>query len=188
MVLRYLKFGRISGALPATARDGLALELAPATRVRWAAVGGRHVHDLTARERLSSRDWGSVERGWEGEGVVILGRSGRAHSIWHFWDGEEFAGWYVNLEAPWTPSAIGFDTEDHELDLWVEPDGSWRWKDEDHLQTAVEVGAYSPELAAEIRAEGERVLDEWPFPTGWEERRPAGRSPPTLPEGWDLTE
>ena len=93
----------------------------------------------------------------------------------------------MNLEAPWQPSAVGFDTEDHDLDLWVEPDGSWRWKDEDELEIAVEAGLYTPEQAAAFRAEGERVLEEWPFPTGWEESRPDGAGPkPALPEGWDV--
>jgi hypothetical protein len=37
---------------------------------------------------------------WQGDGVLILGRPGRAHSIWLFWDDRGFAGWYINLEEP----------------------------------------------------------------------------------------
>src|SRR5262249_17524727 len=37
------------------------------------------------------------------------------------------------------------------------------------------------------RAEGERALTEWPFPTGWEEWRPDPRwKLPQLPAGWDV--
>ena len=35
--------------------------------------------------------------------------------------------------------------------------------------------------------EANRVLDEWPFPTGWEDWQPdPAWSLPTLPEGWDV--
>jgi Protein of unknown function (DUF402) len=60
-----------------------------------------------------------MEGSWTGDGVLIVGRPGRAHAIWLFWESERFAGWYVNLEAPWRPSRLGFDTEDHTLDVWV---------------------------------------------------------------------
>ena len=34
-----------------------------------------------------------------------------------------------------------------------------------------------------------RLVDEWPFPTGWEDWRPdPGWEPPTLPAGWDTVE
>jgi hypothetical protein len=186
LVLRYFKYGGLCGALPLSVLDDWAFALAPGARVRWAAVGGRNVREVPARERFSSSDWGSVDMTWDGEGVVIVGRPGRAHSIWHFWEGADFAGWYVNLEAPWQPSAVGFDTEDHDLDLWIEPDGSWRWKDEDELEIAVEAGLYTLEQAAAFRGEGERVLEEWPFPTGWEKARPDASRSPKLPESWDV--
>jgi uncharacterized protein len=97
-----------------------------------------------------------------------------------------FADWYVNLEDPWRPWRLGFDTEDHTLDLWVDRDGAWRWKDEDELEIAVDVGFYTPEEAAAFRAEGEAVVAEWPFPTGWESWEPDEAWPlPTLPADWD---
>jgi predicted RNA-binding protein associated with RNAse of E/G family len=75
-----------------------------------------------------------------GDGVLIVGRPGRAHAIWLFRSEARFAGWYVNLEDPWRPWRLGFDTEDHTIDLWVDRDGAWRWKDEDELEIAVDVG------------------------------------------------
>ena len=34
-----------------------------------------------------------------------------------------------------------------------------------------------------------RIVEEWPFPTGWEDWRPdPGWEPPTLPAGWDTVE
>ena len=49
------------------------------------------------------------------------------------------------------------------------PDGTYRWKDEDELEQAAALGIVD---AAAVRAEGQRVLEEWPFPTGWEDWRP----------------
>jgi hypothetical protein len=60
----------------------------------------------------------------------------------------------------------------NELDIWVDVDGSWRWKDEDDLEAAVRHGAFSQEQAANFRTEGERVIAESPFPTGWESWQP----------------
>ena len=115
--------------------------------------------------------------------MLKLHRFGTHHSLWYFED-----GWYVNLEEPWRASSVGWDTRDLALDIVVERDGSWRWKDEDHLAAAVERGWITPEKASAVRAEGERVLAAWPFPTGWEDWRPDPRwEVPHLPAGWDET-
>jgi uncharacterized protein len=61
---------------------------------------------------------------------------------------------------------------DHQLDIWIYPDGRWEWKDEDDLAKSIEFGIFTAEEAAAVRAAGERVVAEWPFPTGWENWRP----------------
>jgi predicted RNA-binding protein associated with RNAse of E/G family len=86
----------------------------------------------------------------------------------------------------WRPCRFGFDTEDHALHIWIETDGSWQWKDEHELEVGVEVGFFSPEQAAAFRAEGERVIAEWPFPTGWEHWRADPSWPiPSVPAEWE---
>ena len=167
--------------------DGLALWLPAATMVKWPALAdGRILRDVPAAERFTG-PWTSIDRPWNGDGVLILGEHGRGHSVWLFWDAGRFVGWYVNLEAPWRPFAAGFDTEDYELDVWVASDGSWHWKDEEDLEAAVEAGYFTPAQAAAVRAEGERVIAEWPFPTGWEDWRPDPGWPlPSVPGDWDV--
>lgn len=187
VVLRYFNRGRPVGAMPTrmlSADTNIVLWLPPGAPTIRPGIRGRYVRDAPLRERYTSR-LDPVEQPWQGDGVLILGRPGRSHSIWLFWRGGNFAGWYVNLEAAWRPSQIGFDTEDHTLDLWVESDGTWQWKDEHELAVAVEVGFFTAEQAAEFRAEGERVIAEWPFPTGWEEWKPDESWPtPSVPESW----
>jgi uncharacterized protein DUF402 len=132
-------------------------------------------------------DWTLSERRWSGRGEIVrLSRVGRAHSILHFHhpDGS-FRGWYVNLEAPLRRTPLGWDFDDHVLDLWIELDGAWRWLDEDELEECVARGVLDSGEAAAARAEGERVIAEWPFPTGFEGWRPdpAWRLP-SLPAEW----
>ena len=184
LVLRYWKGGDPVGALPArvVSTDGPVAWVAPGTPVQWPGVGGRMIREASLEERFRG-PWHSVGLAWQGDGVLIVGRPGRAHSIWLF-RGE--SGWYVQLEQPWHPWRLGFDTEDHALDVLAQPDGSWYWKDEDELETAVQVGFFTPDQAAAIRGEGEAVVAEWPFPTGWEDWRPDPTWPlPALPDDWD---
>jgi hypothetical protein len=186
VVLRYLNRGRPVGALPTrlVSEDGPVLWLPGGTSVARPGIGGRRVREVPLEARYTL-PWEQLDGSWTGDGILIVGRPGRAHSIWLFWEGERFAGWYVNLEAPWRPSSLGFDTEDHTLDVWIESDGSWEWKDEHELAAAVECGFFDAKQAVSIRAEGERVLAEWPLPTGWEEWSPNPSWPvPSLPEGW----
>ncbi len=100
--------------------------------------------------------------GWEGHGVVMLQRPEESHAIWHFWDGAErrFAGWYVNLQRPFTRTAAGYDTQDLELDIWIPDGGQWQWKDRDKLDERVREGRSTPGEVEEILAEGDRIAAE----------------------------
>jgi hypothetical protein len=99
--------------------------------------------------------------------------------------------WYVNLEEPLRRTELGFDTLDHELDVIVELDGSWRWKDEDDLAEAIRRGVIPAQDEPRMRADGERavrrILDrEPPFDRDWTAWRPDPSWPiPVLPDGWD---
>lgn len=110
------------------------------------------------------------------------------------WNDAGLADWYINLASPWRRFGLGFDTEDHALDVLVADDrSSWRWKDEDELAWMVEQGAYTRDRADMIRRNGEAAI-----------ARLEGREPPfdddtwssvvidpawalpSLPEGWDI--
>jgi hypothetical protein len=99
--------------------------------------------------------------------------------------------WYVNLEEPLRRTELGFDTLDHELDVIIELDGSWRWKDEDDLAESIRRGVIPAEDEPRLRADGERavrrVLDrEPPFDRDWTAwSSDPSWAVPILPEGWD---
>jgi hypothetical protein len=166
VVWRSVAFGHVRFAMP-----HMLVELSEEQVVLWLPTGARGkifdgapLHEI---DDLVTYDWSLRDKVWTGSSVLKLHRFGTRHSIWHR---EE--GWYVNLEEEWRATPAGWDTRDLALDIVVARDGSWRWKDEDHLAAAVSRGWISSELAAEARAEGERVIEQWPFPTGWEDWRP----------------
>jgi hypothetical protein len=115
-----------------------------------------------------------------------------AHSIWLARDANTLAvaWWYVNLEEPWKRTSIGFDSRDRVLDLTLEPDGEWQWKDEDELEWAVANGRIDTTVAAGLRAEGERAKKRFarrdpPPDEPWTRWRPeASWGVPVLPQGW----
>jgi uncharacterized protein len=110
---------------------------------------------------------------WQRHHVLSLTRRAEAHSLWHLWDEEwSFVCWYVQLWKPVVEREGVIETMDHALDVLVEPDGTWSWKDEDDLAEAQALGVFTADEAAAIRADGERVIAAKPWPTGWEDWRP----------------
>jgi hypothetical protein len=55
---------------------------------------------------------------------------------------------------------------DHALDIVVEPDGAWHWRDEDDFAETQRLGVFTTEEAAAVRAEGERVVAARPWLPG----------------------
>jgi predicted RNA-binding protein associated with RNAse of E/G family len=120
------------------------------------------------------------------------------HSVWWLFapDGA-FAAWYVNLEEPgvaWDDGvAAGVDLTDHDLDIWVWPDRSWEWKDDDELEERLGFPEHywvsEPEA---VWAAGRAMIPlieagEYPFDGTWCDFRPdpAWTVPDRLPDGWD---
>jgi len=125
---------------------------------------------------------------WDRSHVLRFMRAGDAHTVEVFWDLEwNLLGWYVNLQAPLVIAGDRFDTTDWALDVVVDADGSWHWKDEDDFAQAIELGVFDEEGAAAVRAEGERVIAANPWPTGWEDwRPPVDWHPLPLPANWHV--
>jgi hypothetical protein len=149
-------------------------------------------------DQCSSVEWRLAPMTWTGMPVLHLFRPGHAHSVWWMFNPDlTLNRWYVNLEAPpayWTDGELaGVDTFDHALDIVVAPDRRWRWKDEEEFRERIGHPAYwTAEQAADIRAEGERVIAgveaaRFPFDGTWCDFRPDPAWPlPVLPAtGWD---
>jgi hypothetical protein len=105
--------------------------------------------------------------------------AGEPWSMWVFFAevSGEFAGWYVNLEAPHVRDDHAVYTSDHVLDLVVSPDRTVARKDEDELLLAVAQGVFDESMAATIEEHAiavEALVADWasPFCDGWETFRP----------------
>ena len=133
---------------------------------------------------------------WRDTGVLVLTPPDVPHSIWWFFDRDgAFLGWYVNLETPAKRWFGGLDIRDQALDIWVEPDRSWEWKDEDEFAERIGHPDYwTAEEAAQIRAEGEQLTalieaGAHPFDGSLIDFRPdSAWAPTTLTPHWDLPE
>ncbi len=134
-------------------------------------------------------------RGWAGHGCLMVQRPGDHHAVWHFWEGDDrhLACWYINLQTAFRRTAVGFDTQDLELDIVALPDGTWRFKDLDVLPDRVREGRYTEELVDWVIELGHELGSEldagrhW-WDNAWAEWRPD----PTwrdvaLPADWNTT-
>jgi hypothetical protein len=175
--------------------------------VLWVPHGGPMALTMTEDGRglrdMPFREWVThprrlVSRTWWGPNILMLAPPGAAHSVWWFWDARgRHVAWYINLEEPgvlWDDgAAAGLDNTDQDLDVWVWPDRSWQWKDEDEMAERLEHPEhYWVEDEAAVWAEGRRMIalaeaGEYPFDGTWVDFRPdpAWVMPDALPPGWD---
>ncbi|MEU0566724.1 DUF402 domain-containing protein [Nonomuraea sp. NPDC005983] len=140
----------------------------------WEAVlpDGGHLRDVLPEKRPAEGYPLRVGE-WRPPSNLVYQPAGAAHAVWWLFSTElDFEGWYVNLERR-RSRGDDIDVVDHELDIVVEPNGEWRWKDEESFAAKVGHPAYwTSEEASEIRAEGERVgrrieAGRFPFDGSW---------------------
>ena len=186
---RYIHRGRIRWAMP-----NLLIEETPEQVVSLIVPGvvskapKDFRHELYVEQLVNG--WELDDWVWHTRRILKMTRFDARHSFELHWDHASgaFMGWYVNLQEPLRRSPFGYDTFDQMLDIWIEPDGTWSWKDAHELPEAEAAGIFTPAEVAAIWAEGRRVIDRLDslIPTGWEAWQPdPAWSLPTLPEGWD---
>jgi RimJ/RimL family protein N-acetyltransferase len=174
VVVRELWKGRVWKARPA-----VVVQDEPGEVVLWLPAGTPT--KIPDGSGIPRDDWQLQDGTFRG-GALRITRPGALHSVLLFRPGE----WYVNLERPLRRSRVGFDYLDRELDLVARRDRTWELVDEDEFAEAQALGVLSSEEASVMRDEAERVVAEWPFPTGWEDWVPdPGWPVPSLPAGWD---
>ena len=183
VVVRDVWQGRIRSARPMTVvvddETLLALYLAVGTRVkRRASPADDPVHRLTVHERFAREEIELSDVVWEGLHALELTRPGEGRTHWALWDETwRFLGWRVSMQAPYTRTAVGFDSADHVLDLAVTPDLQWRWRDEEEFGQARAAGIFDRSFAHAILAEAQQAVDAiesraWPYDAGYETFRP----------------
>ncbi|HVM06885.1 MAG TPA: thiamine phosphate synthase [Acidimicrobiales bacterium] len=115
--------------------------------------------------------------------VLTLNPHATHHSFWAFWWPDwRFFGWYINLQSPYERTPVGIAIGrgcrgDYYLDLKVEPDLTWAWKDRDEFEAACNLGLLTKAERATALAEAERMIERverraWPFNEAWQDWRP----------------
>ncbi|MDE2860264.1 MAG: DUF402 domain-containing protein [Chloroflexota bacterium] len=172
----------------------LALYTHPSAPYRSAATRSRHA--MSVRDRIDH--WEQPvqtpleERVSGPYHVLTLTPPGSWHSVWLFWDLDwEVHRWFVNLQSPIRRTSKGIVVRDHILDIRVEPDLSWSWKDRDEFDELVRRGWFTDKEYTAVLAEAQamaRIVTEKgpPFSDDWELWRPDPSWPvPVMPDDWD---
>ncbi|WP_307831988.1 DUF402 domain-containing protein [Prauserella cavernicola] len=148
---------------------------------------GRDQREAPLEERFTTPRV-RVRDHWRGTSTLRLVCEGVWSSVWWFFDERgDFTGWYVNLEIPLGRDALGPKRIDGVLDVAVDPDRSWAWKDEDEAQAALRAGRLTEAELALLREEGLRYValaeaGEFPFDGTYTDFRPDPAWPrPELP-------
>ena len=141
-------------------------------------------------------DWNLREFPWETNRFLFLIWPKKFYSIYLIWNHEcdDLVCHYVNFQIPCQRSRVGFDTYDLELDIVINPDLTWRWKDVEDYQDGISTGCIRPDWVNGIEQARDEVFTllekrAYPFDGSWLDWKPStSHSPGRLPPGWDVVD
>jgi hypothetical protein len=132
------------------------------------------------------------EVAWETHRVLIFLEPEKYYSCFLFWEHVtgRFDSYYINFQLPFARSPCGFDTLDLDLDIVIDPDYHWYWKDVDEYQAGVEAGGIRSEWVQGIQQSQAEVFKrinqrKYPLDGSWLDWLPdPDWVAPRLPEDW----
>jgi protein associated with RNAse G/E len=138
-------------------------------------------------------NWTLQSFAWHTNRLLFLLEPGKYYSTILFWnnDSGDFLCYYVNFQLPFERRDCGIDTLDLDLDLIVDPDLGYEWKDLDDYEKAIDSGVMLSEWTEGIENSKYEILRrlvnrQYPFDGSWLDWMPDPTwSPPTLPGNWD---
>lgn len=145
------------------------------------------------RWNFKDKDWKLEKYTWRANRLLILLEPDKFYSTMYFWDhaSHEFLCYYINFQLPFERNNDGIDTLDLDLDLIINPDFSFEWKDLDDYQRSIDNDVIFPEWMLGIDLAKQDVFSRlekrsYPYDGSWLGWRPDTTwSPPKLPENWD---
>jgi len=114
------------------------------------------------RWSFKDKDWQLQNYQWRTNRLLFLLEPQKYYSTIYFWNGNsnEFLCYYINFQLPFQRSHCGIDTLDLDLDLVINPDFSYEWKDIEDYRMAIEKGIIFPEWTREIETAKNEILDK----------------------------
>ena len=138
-------------------------------------------------DRLKLREFS-----WQINRVLMFLEPEKYYSCSLFWDqaSNQFSCYYINFQLPYRRSHCGFDTLDLDLDIVIDPQYGWKWKDEDEYQEGIREGGIRYEWVKGIEQYKAEIFDRidrraYPLNGSWLQWQPDPNwIPPGLPAGW----
>jgi protein associated with RNAse G/E len=151
---------------------------------------------LSRWDEQDSREWKLDDWRWQHRHVLILMPPEAYYAVYWFWSTDfiEFEGWYVNFQLPFHKTEWSIDTLDLEIDLIIDPDGVWRWKDEPEYLTGVRRGSIPAVVASRVEDAREEILMLFSNGSPFFDRKWLSWQPepdweiPQLPPDWDIVD
>jgi len=142
---------------------------------------------------FKNNDWVLEKYKWHTNRLLLILEPEKYYSTILFWDhkSNEFLCYYINFQLPFRRSSLGIDTLDLDLDIIINPDFSFEWKDVDDYQKAIAHGLIFPDWVQEIDSAKPEIFErlekrQYPFDGSWLDWKPdPSWEPPKLPENWD---
>ena len=131
---------------------------------------------------------------WQTNRILMFLEPKKYYSCSIFWDhdSDQFNCYYVNYQLPYQRSHCGFDTLDLDLDIVIDPEYNWKWKDEGDYRVGIREGGIQDEWVKGIEKSREEVFDRinkhsYPLNGSWLRWQPISTwLPPKLPEKWQV--
>ena len=129
---------------------------------------------------------------WQTNRILIFLEPEKYYSCFLFWDHQtgQFGCYYINFQLPYHRSHCGFDTLDLYLDIVIDPQYNWKWKDVDEYQAGISGGGIQDEWVKGIEQSQGEVFKRinkhrYPLDGSWLQWRPDPTwVSPQLPDGW----
>ncbi|MFN8413645.1 MAG: DUF402 domain-containing protein [Anaerolineales bacterium] len=129
---------------------------------------------------------------WHTNRFLVLLYPEKYYSINLMWNHAEnrFLCYYINFQLPFQRTNLGFKTLDLEIDLVINPDFSWHWKDEEDYEEGVRLKIIQSEWVEQIELAKQDVFEklkqnQYPLNQDWLNWHPDEKwDLPKLPANW----
>lgn len=197
VVWRGIYRDRVWHATPTTVvrdiTDELVLVLTPGTSCMAEENYAKNRKNGKRRWDFKLEDWRLEHFIWHTNRLLFILEPEKFYSPILFWNHEtnRFLCYYINFQLPFQRRPSAINTLDLDLDLIINPDLSYEWKDVDDYEKGIETGVILPEWVDQVESAKIEVLDtlkkrQYPFDGSWLGWTPEPNSlPPELPESWD---
>jgi len=144
-------------------------------------------------QEMLNQPWKLEKYTWHTNRFLILLKPEAFYATVFIWQHatNEFRCYYINFQLPFKCSHCGLDTFDLELDLVIEPDYNWQWKDVEEYQRGIEAGILRADWVQGIENAQKDVFAKleqrtYPLDGRWLDWKPDPTwTAPKLPAGWD---